>query len=320
MEPSSVTRQGAELDSDLAEILDGLSRPQKFVSPKFFYDQRGSELFDAITEQPEYYPTQTELGIMQANIAEIRTAMGAEASLIEFGSGSSYKTRFLLEQLPDLACYVPVDISEDFLLAIADGLAKDFPKLEILPVVADFTREFELPSPTKMPAKNVVYFPGSTIGNFMPDAAMALLRVMRAAAKAGGALLIGVDLKKDKARLEAAYNDAAGVTADFNLNLLLRLNREFEADFDVEAFEHRAIYNETLGRIEMHLVSRQAQTVYFGTDHRFDFQEGEYILSECSHKYAVEEFGEMVARAGFEVANVWVDAENLFSVQFCIAV
>lgn len=320
METTSVTRQAVELDSDFAEILYGLSRPQKFVSPKFFYDQRGSELFDAITEQPEYYPTRTELGIMQANIGEIRTAMGADASLIEFGSGSSYKTRFLLEQLPDLACYVPVDISEDFLIATADGLATDFPTLEILPVVADFTREFSLPSPARMPAKNVVYFPGSTIGNFMPDAAMDLLRVMRAAAKDGGALLIGVDLKKDKQRLEDAYNDAARITADFNLNMLLRLNREFDADFDVDAFEHRAVYNETLGRIEMHLVSKHAQTVYFGTSHRFDFQKDEYILSECSHKYAVDEFGEMVARAGFEVATVWVDPEQLFSVQFCVAV
>ncbi|MEL7538035.1 MAG: L-histidine N(alpha)-methyltransferase [Pseudomonadota bacterium] len=319
MDAHNVSFQEAEPEGDLLEIIASLSRPQKFLSPKFFYDQRGSELFDQITEQTEYYPTRTELGIMQDNIAAIKKAIGADASLIEFGSGSSYKTRFLLEHLEDLAVYVPVDISEDFLIATAKDLAKDFPNLEILPVAADFTREFDLPQPKRMPARNVVYFPGSTIGNFMPDAALELLKVMRAEAKDGGALLIGVDLKKDRAPLEAAYNDAAGITAEFNLNMLVRINREFDANFDVDAFSHRAIYNEVLGRIEMHLISDKAQSVSIGGE-RFDFDKGEYILSECSHKYAPVEFGAMVERAGFRVSEVWVDKDRLFSVQFCEAV
>lgn len=319
MDATTITRQHAIPEGDLAEILEGLARPQKMISPKFFYDQRGSELFDAITEQPEYYPTRTELGIMQDNIAGIKAALGPDASLIEFGSGSSYKTRFLLENLPDLACYVPVDISDEFLVATAEQLAADFPALEILPVVADFTREFDLPTPKRMPAKNVVYFPGSTIGNFMPSAALDLLKVMRAEAKAGGALLIGVDLKKDAERLERAYNDAAGVTRDFNLNLLTRINREFDADFDVAAFRHRAIYNDVLGRIEMHLVSTKAQVAHIGEE-PISFAADEYILSECSHKYSLDDFAALVELAGFRVKTVWVDDERLFSVQYCEAV
>ncbi len=319
MDSSTNNDHDAAARSDLAEILDGLARPQKTLSPKFFYDQRGSELFDEITEQPEYYPTQTELGILQDNIEAILAAIGVDASLIEFGAGSSYKTRFLLQHAKDLAAYVPVDISEEFLLASAKELAEEFPHLEILPVAADFTREFDLPTPARMPARNVVFFPGSTIGNFMPDAALALLKVMRAEAKEGGALLIGVDLKKDKRRLENAYNDAAGITAAFNLNMLTRINREFGADFDVDQFSHRAIYNEALGRIEMHLVSQQAQTVKLGGE-TFSFEPNEYILSECSHKYTLSEFGDMATRAGFQVSEVWVDNDELFSLQFCEAV
>lgn len=311
-----LTRQADETDRDFAEIIDGLSRPQKTLSPKFFYDERGSQLFDAICELPEYYPTRTELAILEDNIEDICRAVGPKASLIEFGSGSSLKTRVLLEHLPELAAYVPVDISEDFLVASANALAEDFPHVEIMPVAADFTRPFDLPSPRVMPERNLVFFPGSTIGNFLPDAAVALLDVMRQEAKEGGALLIGVDLKKDRATLERAYNDAAGVTADFNLNMLRRLNREFGADFDLDAFRHRAVYNEPLGRIEMHLVSARAQTVTIDGA-SFDFEEGEWILSETSHKYSLEDFAQVARQGGFEVAKVWTDPARLFSVQYC---
>lgn len=311
-----LTRQEAQPRTDLEEIIEGLSRPQKMLSPKFFYDQRGSELFDEITRLEEYYPTRTELGIMHDNIEAIVAAVGPRASLIEFGSGSSLKVRMLLEHLQDLAVYVPVEISEEFLLSSAAELGKDYPGVEILPVVADFTREFDLPNPKVMPDRNVVYFPGSTIGNFQPDAAQSLLRVMRAEANAGGGLLIGVDLKKDKRVLERAYNDTKGITAEFNLNMLVRLNREFGANFNVDKFSHRAIYNEALGRIEMHLVSDIRQRVTIAEE-AFEFQPGEWILSECSHKYTTSEFAAMAERAGFRVRNVWVDENEYFSLQFC---
>jgi L-histidine Nalpha-methyltransferase len=302
---------------DFEEILAGLSAKQKTLSPKFFYDERGSSLFDEITRLPEYYLTETELAIMRRHVAEIAELVGPQASLIEFGSGSSTKTRILLEHLDRLAAYVPVDISREHLLAAAAGVAADFPHLEVLPVAADFTKPFELPTPRVMPLRNIVYFPGSTIGNFTPAAALDLLRVMHHEAAEDGALLIGVDLKKDKAILERAYNDREGVTAEFNLNMLRRLNREFEADFDLDAFEHRAIYNQELGRIEMHLVSLREQSVSLGGE-TFYFDAGETIRTEYSHKYTLEEFGAMAGRAGFEVAEVWTDDRNLFSVQYCL--
>lgn len=305
----------ASPSKDLVDIHDGLGRAQKTLSPKFFYDQAGSELFDAITETPEYYPTRTELGIMNDNMAEIVAQIGPRASLIEFGAGNSMKTRALLKNLNDLAVYVPVDISETFLYESAESLREEFPGLEVLPVAADFTREFDLPSPTIMPERNIVFFPGSTIGNFRPEEALELLKVMRAEAKEGGGLLIGVDLKKDPAVLERAYNDAAGITAAFNLNMLTHLNREFGSDFATEYFSHRAIYNEALGRIEMHLISEKAQTVTVGGE-SFEFEKGEYILSECSHKYSIEDFGNLAARAGFNVEHVWTDPKNYFSMQY----
>ncbi len=300
---------------DLEEVLAGLSAQPKTLSPKFFYDERGSTLFDAITRLPEYYLTEAELAIMRRHVDEIASLVGPQASLIEFGSGTSTKTRILLENLDQLAAYVPVDISGEHLLAAAAKVAADFPHIEVLPVVADFTRPFELPTPRVMPLRNIVYFPGSTIGNFTPAAALGLLRVMHHEAAEDGALLIGVDLKKDKAILERAYNDAEGVTAEFNLNMLRRLNREFGADFDLEAFEHRAIYNEELGRIEMRLVSRRQQAVSIDGQ-TFDFAPGETIRTEYSHKYTPAEFGSMAASAGFEITKVWTDDRNLFSVQW----
>jgi dimethylhistidine N-methyltransferase len=252
---------------------------------------------------------------MRDNIDEIAELVGEQASLIEFGAGSSIKTRILLDRLKSPAVYVPVDVSEDHLIAAANGLEADYPDLEILPVVADFMRPFDLPVPAIMPAKNVVYFPGSTIGNFTREAALDLLSVMYQEAKDGGALLIGVDLQKDTDTLEAAYNDSQGVTAEFNLNILRHINREYGADFALDAFEHRAEYNEDEGRIEIRLVSTSDQLVQLGTE-QFSIIRGEGILTEYSHKYTLKGFNEMARESGFKVTKVWTDTDRLFSVQY----
>jgi dimethylhistidine N-methyltransferase len=296
-------------DDELDELIDGLRQPEKMISPKYFYDERGSQLFEEITRLPEYYPTETELGIMRDNVGEIAALVGKQASLIEFGSGSSLKTRVLLENLDELAAYVPVDISEDHLLESAQQIREDFPKLDVLPVVADFTQPFQLPSPKIMPVRNIVYFPGSTIGNFTHDAAHELLQVMHEEAGAGGALLIGVDLQ--------AYNDSAGVTAEFNRNMLRHLNREFGADFDLGAFAHSAEYNEKKGRVEIRLVSEQDQEFTLGNE-SFSIDRDEAILTEYSHKYTLEGFAAMAEAAAFRVEKVWMDAERLFSVQYLV--
>jgi dimethylhistidine N-methyltransferase len=302
---------------ELEQIVEGLRRPEKMISPKYFYDERGSQLFDRITHLPEYYPTETELGIMRDNIEEIAGAVGTRASLIELGSGSGRKTRILLEHLVDLAAYVPVDISEDHLLASARRRQAEFPNIEVLPVVADFTRPFELPTPAEAPRRNIVYFPGSTIGNFTHDEAIELLAVMHAEAGNRGAVLIGVDLQKDPEIIERAYNDSAGVTAAFNLNMLRHLNREFGADFRLDAFSHSAEYNPVEGRIELRLVSAESQAVSIG-DAEILIEKDEAILTEYSHKYTLDGFAAMAERVGLRVASVWMDAEQLFSVQYCV--
>ncbi|MEO1247848.1 MAG: L-histidine N(alpha)-methyltransferase [Pseudomonadota bacterium] len=308
--------QTIDASDDLDGIVDGLSRDEKTISPKYFYDERGSQLFDEITQLPEYYPTETELGIMRDNIDEIADLVGEQASLIEFGAGSSVKIRILLDHLKSLAAYVPVDISDEHLLAAAEQLKADYPGIEILPIAADFTQPFDLPTPTVMPVRNVVYFPGSTIGNFTRDAALDLLQVMHHEAKENGALLIGVDLQKDVEILERAYNDSRGVTAEFNLNMLRHINREYGANFDLDAFAHRAEYNAEEGRIELRLDSSTAQTIELG-DSVVEIAKGEAILTEYSHKYTLEGFAELAAAAGFEVQKVWTDADELFSVQYC---
>lgn len=298
------------------EIIAGLQQDEKEISPKFFYDERGSVLFDRITKLPEYYPTKTEFGIMRANIAEIAELVGPQASLIEYGSGSSSKTRVLLEHLHALAVYVPVDISEEHLLASAQQIRSEFPGLAVLPVVADFTRHFALPNPSVMPLRNIVYFPGSTIGNFAHDAALDLLRVMYDEAGENGAMLIGVDLQKDPDIIERAYNDSAGVTAEFNLNMLRHLNREYGSDFDLDSFSHDAQYNADEGRVELRLISASEQTVSIGSEEVL-IEKGEGILTEYSHKYTLAGFAAMAEAAGFTVARVWTDAKQLFSVQYC---
>ena len=300
---------------EISEIVDGLSSTQKQISPKYFYDERGSQLFDEITRLPEYYLTNTELGIMRDNIEEIVALVGKQASLIEFGSGSSLKTRVLLEHLSELAAYVPVDISDEHLHMSADEIRSEFPHIDILPVVADFTKQFELPTPMVMPIRNVVYFPGSTIGNFEHDMAMDLLRVMHHEAGKNGALLIGVDLQKDPAIIESAYNDSAGITAQFNLNMLQHLNRSYGANFDVNEFVHSANYDPDKGRVVIKLISQTNQAFSVG-DKAFNIADGEAILTEYSHKYTLSGFETMASDAGFTVEKVWTDEEQLFSIQF----
>jgi dimethylhistidine N-methyltransferase len=318
-EAPELTDYDPNVADEAREILAGLAEPQKRVSPKYFYDQRGSELFDRICELPEYYPTRTELRIMREHHAAIAEAVGPDVCLIELGSGSSLKTRLLLRSLPRVAAYVPVDISREHLQQAAADLAADFPDVEVLPVCADFTQPFELPTATAVVRKNVVYFPGSTIGNFDPDAARALLDVVYREAGPGGGLLIGVDLQKSKDILERAYNDGEGVTAEFNLNLLRRFNRELDADFDLAAFRHFAVYDAAHGRIEMHLESLADQTVTVA-GRAIPFERGETILTEYSHKYTLEGFAEFARESGFEREHVWTDDDALFSIQYLRAV
>ena len=287
------------------------------ISPKYLYDERGSQLFDEITRLPEYYLTDTEIQIMFDNIDEISARVGPLASLIEFGSGSSLKTRILLEYLNTLAAYVPVDISEDHLLESARKIQSEFPHIEVLPVVADFTQEFDLPAPKIMPIRNIVYFPGSTIGNFEHDVAVDLLRVMHHEAGKDGALLIGVDLQKDRSIVEPAYNDSAGVTAEFNLNVLSHLNDAYGANFDVDSFSHDARYDPDKGRVAIRVVSAKDQSVSIGGE-TIDIAKGEGILTEYSHKYTLDGFSAMAESVGFRVEKVWTDDRQLFSLQYCL--
>jgi len=304
------------MPDELASIIEGLRRPQKVISPKWFYDEAGSKLFDEITQLPEYYLTDVELGIMETHIDEMTRRIGPNASLIEFGAGSSLKTRLLLKHMDSPAAYVPVDISEEHLLESQQSIQADFPDIEVLPVAADFLRPFDLPSPKTMPERNVVYFPGSTIGNFEEAEALELLCVMHEEAGAGGALLIGADLQKDPAVIDAAYNDSAGVTAAFNLNMLRHLNRVFGSDFDLDAFEHRATYRPGEGRVVVELVSARDQEARIG-DARIPFARDESIITEYSHKYTLESFARMARQAGFSVDKVWTDPQDWFSVQYC---
>ncbi|KQP73536.1 dimethylhistidine N-methyltransferase [Methylobacterium sp. Leaf113] len=296
----------------LDDVLTGLSAPQKFLSAKYFYDAAGSDLFEAITRQPEYYPTRTELGILDAQGSAIAAALPERATLVEFGSGSTVKVRRLLVHRPDLAGYVPVDVSESFLRSEAEALAQDFPHLAITPVAADFTRAFSLPSGL---AEGPVagFFPGSTIGNFEPPQAARLLEHFGQVLGSGATLIIGVDLVKDRAVLEAAYDDVAGVTAAFNRNLLVRMKQELGADIDRDAFTHRAFFNADASRIEMHLVSRTAQTIQIA-DRRISFAEGETIHTENSYKYTIDRFRALAYEAGWEAGSVWTDPAALFSI------
>ena len=296
----------------LADVRDGLSKKQKALSPKYFYDSAGSDLFEAITRLPEYYPTRTEVGILDRSGPEMAALLPARAALVEFGSGSTIKLRRLLRHLDKLAAYVPVDVSGEFLRSQAEVLSGDFPHLRVEPLVADFTRDFDLPESLRdMPRAG--FFPGSTIGNFEPSEAEDLLRRFGRILGEGAHMIVGVDLVKDAAILERAYDDAAGVTAAFNLNLLTRINRELAGRFDLGAFSHRAVFNPQASRIEMHLVSAGAQDVGIGSD-TVAFADGETIHTESSYKYTVETFRALVERAGWTWIQVWTDPEGLFSV------
>ena len=304
------------MPDEIKSIIDGLRRPRKTLSPKYFYDETGSQLFDRITQLPEYYLTDVELDIMERHIDEMTALIGKSASLIEFGAGSGMKTRLLLEHMDEPAVYVPVDISEEHLLESQSRIQRDFPDIEVLPVAADFLRPFDLPEPSTMPLRNVVYFPGSTIGNFERDQAIELLEVMYQEAGSDGALLIGADLRKDPHVIRAAYNDSEGVTARFNLNMLEHLNREFGTNFDVGAFEHRATYDRKEGRVVMELLSLRDQVVRIGDAH-IPIAQNEAIMTEYSHKYELAEFADMVTAAGFTTEKVWTDPKDWFSVHYC---
>ncbi|WP_435105164.1 L-histidine N(alpha)-methyltransferase [Arhodomonas sp. AD133] len=291
----------------------GLSATPKAIAPKFFYDQRGSELFDAICEQPEYYLTRTEERILKDAATEIAALAGGGATLVELGSGASRKVRLLLEGLRPSA-YLGVDISREFLLDSTRRLAADFPWLEVHAACADFTAELPLPH-VDTGGATLTFFPGSSIGNFDPAHAQTLLAALGRRLPPGSGLLIGVDLIKDRDTLEAAYNDAAGITAAFNRNLLVRLRRELNADIDPERFDHRAHFDAEAGRVEMHLVSRGAQTVHVD-GHQFTFDDGESIHTENSWKYSIEGFRELARRAGLTPRALWTDADERFSVHY----
>ncbi|GJE83781.1 MULTISPECIES: L-histidine N(alpha)-methyltransferase [Methylorubrum] len=296
----------------LADVWDGLGASPKALPAKYFYDAAGSALFEEITVLPEYYPTRTELGILDARGPAIAALLPEGAALVEFGSGSTAKLRRLLRHLPGLSAYLPVDVSGEFLREQAETLRGDFPGLAVEPVVADFTRPFALP-PGYGDRALAGFFPGSTIGNFEPNEAARLLDVFGRILGTGATLVLGVDLVKDRAVLEAAYDDAAGVTAAFNLNLLHRINRELDGAIDPDSFAHRAVFNEAASRIEMHLVSRRAQTVRVA-GRSFSFREGESIHTENSYKYTLDGFRALAARAGWASVEAWTDADGLFSV------
>jgi len=297
------------------DVLCGLAGPEKTLPCKYLYDERGSELFDAICDLPEYYPTRTEIGILRRYGGDMAAELGNNCLVIEYGSGSSLKTPLLLEQLREPAGYVPVDISREHLVASATAVARRFPSIEVLPVWADFTADFDVPATHRTPRKRAVFFPGSTIGNFGPGEAIKLMKGVARLCGPRGGFLVGVDLEKPREILIPAYNDAAGVTAAFNKNLLVRINRELGANFDLDQFAHQAIFNERHSRIEMHLVSRKRQVVRIGRSSIW-FAAGESICTEHSYKYTREMFREMAMEAGLALEQIWTDDAGLFSVQY----
>ena len=303
-------------DTIRADVLRGLLGDSKTLPPKLFYDRAGARLFEAICELPEYYLTRTELAILRRCAADIAALCGEHTALIEYGSGPGVKVRLLLDELRNPAAYVPVDISMEQLTAVAAERARQYPHLRVAPVCADYTTRFTLP-PLPADTRRVAFFPGSTIGNLHPAEATAFLHRIRSTIGPNGALILGVDRRKDERILHAAYNDGAGVTAAFNLNLLTRLNRELNATFDLATFRHRAQFNDEASRIEMHLESTVEQRVYVaGTP--IDFDRGESILTECSYKYDLPFLEAVVRPAGFAVQELWTDDRDWFWVGFLI--
>jgi dimethylhistidine N-methyltransferase len=301
----------------LSEVLEGLGQPQKRLPSKLFYDQRGSELFDQICKLDEYYLTRTEMWIMNRYIDEIVELIGEKCLLIELGSGSSMKVRLLLEHLVDPVGYIPIDISSEHLIRASDSLAMDYPSIRVIPVYADYTQPFDFPDITFGYSKMVVYYPGSTIGNFTPRYAARFISRIAKRSGTGSGLLIGIDLKKDKETLEDAYNDKYGVTAAFNLNILERLNKELGADFNTNHWKHHAFYNDDEGRIEMHLVSLEDQRVNVN-GRPIKLKKDETILTEYSYKYTTEEFENLVSTS-FELVKAWKDQDQKFSILYLMA-
>jgi L-histidine Nalpha-methyltransferase len=297
----------------LSEVIEGLSLNPKRLPCKLFYDEKGSALFDEICSLDEYYPTRTELKIMEDNIEEISALLGKGTLLVELGSGSSIKIRLLLNNIPGLAGYVPVDISTSHLIQSSSELKELYPHIDIFPLVADYTKDFDIPKINKPYDHKAVYYPGSTIGNFTPFQAKNFLRRIAKICGSNGGVIIGVDLKKDKRILEAAYNDKVGVTAAFNLNILEHLNNEINSDFDLNKFKHFAFFNDINGRIEMHLISKEDQKVHINGSTIY-FQKDESVLTEYSYKYTLQSFAELVSDY-FEVRKVWTDRNHLFSIQ-----
>ena len=295
------------------EVLVGLAKSPRQLPCKFFYDEQGAELFQQICDLPEYYVTRTEIEILRLHGADMAMALGPQIELIGLGTGAGTKTRILLEELRDPLVYVPIDISKEQLEKSSARFREMFPSLQILPVCADYLEPFELPLPRQLSSRSVVYFPGSTIGNFEPDAAGEFLTRLAELAGDGGGLLIGVDLQKDRPVLERAYNDSSGVTAEFNKNLLARVNRELGADFDLRRWQHHAIYNSAEGRIELYLISEIAQVVRIA-GREFDFRAGEEILTEYSYKHTIPGFIGLARQAGFRFEQVWTDDARWFGV------
>ncbi len=298
----------------LEEVIEGLTKKQKQLPSKLFYDEKGSELFDQICELEEYYPTRTEIKIMQDNISEMSALLGEGTMLVELGSGSSLKIRLLLDNIPGLAGYIPVDISTEHLIQSSKILEDDYPILDIFPLAADYTKVFDLPEIEKPYDHVAVYYPGSTIGNFQPHEAKDFLKRIAKICGSNGGLIIGIDLRKDINTVEAAYNDKKGITAMFNLNILERLNEELDSDFDLNLFKHFAFFNEKESRIEMHLISQVNQKVHLGGT-IINFEMGESILTEYSYKYTLKSFADL-ASDYFDVKKVWTDKNNLFSIQY----
>ena len=314
-----VNEENSAVASELAkkvfrdEVLAGLSKSPRRLPYKFFYDERGAQLFQQICDLPEYYITRTEIEILRLHGAEMAETLGPQIELIGLGTGAGTKTRILLEELHEPRVYVPIDISKQQLEKSTASFRKMFPTLQILPVAADYLEPFELPLPRQLSSRSVVYFPGSTIGNFEPDAAGEFLTRLVELAGDGGGLLIGVDLQKDRHVIEAAYNDSAGVTAKFNKNLLARINRELGADFDLAHWQHYAVYNPAEGRIEIYLISEIDQAVKID-NHAFQFRACDKMLTEYSYKHTIGGFITLARHAGFKFEQVWTDDARWFGV------
>jgi len=316
--PVHLEEIGPQLDDLRDEVLRGLAKPAKELPCKLFYDKRGSDLFERICKLDEYYLTRSETAILERAAIEIAELIGPRCMLIEYGSGSGRKTRILLDHLAEPVCYVPIDLSREQLLRSASAIATSYPRLKVLPLRADYTQPMTLPPIAGAVARRVGFFPGSTIGNFLPHETVGFFGRVCDVVGQGGGLLIGADLKKDPGLLHLAYNDRAGVTAEFNLNILAHINQLFGSDFRIDRFAHHAHYNQRLGRIEMYLISQEHQVVQLdGIE--ITFQTGERTLTEVSYKYSLEQFAALASRGGFEVQRVWTDSGQLFSLHYLIA-